>query len=543
MRRIAFASLIVLVVIVIPVLAGMQEPIKVEGGLVSGISGWGWNIREYLGIPFAAPPVGNLRWRPPQPVVPWQGVRIAGRYGPACMQIQSPQNAGAWNRGLANTSEDCLYLNVWTPAASANEKLPVMVWIYGGGGTTGSTAEPTYDGNAMAKNGVVVVSMGYRLNVFGWMAHPELTKESEHHSSGNYGSLDQLAGVQWVHNNIAAFGGDPNKVTIWGESGGSRSVNFLDASPMLKGLARGAIAESHTSFGRMTTLAEAEASGVAFAKSAGKNSLAELRAMSASDLIDAFAKHPAGMNAAIVDGWFLPQDIYTIYSEGKQNDIPLLTGGTNDEGGTLVALGAPGTDEDAAGAAGRGRGGVPDTLVKYTAWAKASFGSKADTLLKLYPATDDASAARAYHDVDRDINFAGHRTWAKLQTTTGKSPAYIYIFSHIPPHPGGNNGNHPAGGPGGAVHFSEVIYVFNNLRMRDTLWTDIDRKVAQTMGDYWSNFAKTGKPSGEGLVDWPAYNAKDEKWLNIGDTSRLEKFNSAGIDFIASVQEELRRAH
>ena len=228
-----------------------------------------------------------------------------------------------------------------------------MVWIYGGGGTTGSTAEPTYDGNAMAKNGVVVVSMGYRLNVFGWMAHPELTKESEHHSSGNYGSLDQLAGIQWVHNNIAAFGGDPNKVTIWGESGGSRSVNFLDASPMLKGLARGAIAESHTSFGRMTTLAEAEASGVAFAKSAGKNSLAELRAMSASDLIDAFAKHPVGMNAAIVDGWFLPQDIYTIYSEGKQNDIPLLTGGTNDEGGTLVAARCAGSRRRRSGSRGR----------------------------------------------------------------------------------------------------------------------------------------------------------------------------------------------
>src|SRR5580704_17883047 len=364
MRRMALAILMVLTVAVISTPAGMQEPIKVEGGLVSGTPGWGWNVRQYLGIPFAAPPVGNLRWRPPQPVIPWQGVRVAGRFAPVCMQVQSPQNA-ALNRGLVNDNEDCLYLNVWTPAGSANERLPVMVWIYGGGGTTGSTAEPTYDGNAMAKNGVVVVSMGYRLNVFGWMAHPELTKESEHHSSGNYGSLDQLAGIQWVHNNIAAFGGDPNKVTIWGESGGSRSVNFLDASPMLKGLARGAIAESHTSFGRMTTLAEAEANGVAFAKSAGKNSLAELRAMSASDLIDAFAKHPGSMNGAIVDGWFLPQDIYTIYSEGKQNDIPLLTGGTNDEGGTLVAAGAPGVgaDEDGAGVGGTGRGGrgVPDT--------------------------------------------------------------------------------------------------------------------------------------------------------------------------------------
>jgi para-nitrobenzyl esterase len=387
----------------------------------------------------------------------------------------------------------------------------------------------------MAKTGVVVVSLNYRLNVFGWMAHPELTKESEHHASGNYGSLDQLAAIQWVHNNIAAFGGDPNKVTIWGQSGGSRSVNFLLASPLLKGLARAAIAQSHTSFGRMPTLAEAEANGVAFAKSAGANTIADLRAMPASDLVAAFKKRPSGMNAAIVDGWFLPQDIYTIYSQGKQNDIPLLTGATNDEGGTIVAVGAPGL-------ANGGSSGVPDTLAKYTAWANAAFGSKSGTLLKLYPATDDASAAKAYHDVNRDINFAGHRTWAKLQATTGKSPAYIYMFSHIPPHPTDSNGNQPVRAAG-AVHFTEVIYVFNTLRVQDSRWTETDRKVANTMEAYWSNFAKNLDPNGKGLASWPKYDPKDEKWFNIGDTDRVEQFNSAGVDFIASVQEELRRAH
>jgi len=515
---------------------GIQEPIAVEGGMINGVPGWGWGVREYLGIPFAAPPVGNLRWKEPQPVIPWQGVRAADRFGSSCMQRSVSQNPGAWNgvddgrtRGLLHLSEDCLYLNVWTPAASSSEKLPVIVWIYGGGGVNGSSTEAYFDGNMMAKKGVVVVSMNYRVNIFGWFSHPELTRESPHHASGNYGSLAQLSALKWIRNNISKFGGDADKVTIWGESGGSRSVNFLVASPLLKGYARGAIAESHTSLGRMRSLAEGEMDGVDLARAVGKNSLAELRALSSDETLAAWEKHPQGLMAATVDGWFLPADIYTIYSQGKQTDIPLITGTTNDEGGNLVAAGAPGNPP---------RTPVPATLAQYTQWMRNSFGAHADELLKLYPAKSDAEVAHAYHDVYRDINFVGHRTWAKLAATTGKSPVFVYDFSHMPPHPQGN-GNNPAAQVG-AVHFSEVIYVFNNLRMRDLPWTEADRTVADKMSSWWSSFAKNLNPNGPGLENWAQYNPKDEYWFNIDTTSKMERFNSSGVDVLAAITEELR---
>ena len=405
---------------------------------MSGTPGWGWNVREFRGIPYAAPPVGNLRWQPPQPVVPWNGVLQANQFSAACMQREMSPSSGSWNAGLINRNEDCLYLNVWTPAASADERLPVLVWIHGGGGVSGSSAEPIYDGNELAKRGVVVVSINYRLNVFGWMAHPELTKESENHSSGNYGALDQVAALRWVKNNIAQFGGDPDKITMFGESGGCRAVNWLAASPLMKGLVRGVIGQSHTVFGRMQTLEEAEAVGADFAKKIGRPSLADLRAISAQDLTDALSESGLRLGGAIVDGWFLPQDVYTIYAEGKQNDITLITGATNDEGGNISP---PGAARGAAGAPRRG--GAPSSLDTFVEWVKRSFGSRADALLKLYPASNDSEARQAYHDVYRDINFAGHRTWAKLQATTGKAPVYLYMFSHIPPHPAGNGNNPP----------------------------------------------------------------------------------------------------
>ena len=323
----------------LPLLAAIQEPIKVEGGLVSGTPGWAWGVRAYLGIPFAAPPVGNRRWRPPQAVIPWQGVRAAREFSAACMQSEAGwTDEQLADPGLWHKSEDCLYLNVWTPATSADERLPVLVWIHAGAGTMGSTARPIYDGNALAKKGVVVVSANYRLGVFGWFAHPELTRESEHRSSGNYGALDQLAALQWVKKNIAQFGGDPKKVTVFGQSAGCAAVNWLAASPLAKGLFRGGIGQSFRTFRRMITLAEAENAGAQFAKAIGKPSVAALRAMPAQALLEASGKTPAATatNTAIVDGWFLPQDIYTIYSQGKQNDIPLITG----EPTTRARLGA-----------------------------------------------------------------------------------------------------------------------------------------------------------------------------------------------------------
>lgn len=442
------------------------------------------------------------------------------------MQV-SPAN---FNPGLMNRSEDCLYLNVWTPAGSSTERLPVLVWIYGGRGTAGSTAEPIFDGNALAKKGVVVVSANYRVNVFGWFAHPELTRESAQHASGNYGALDQVAALQWVRKNIAQFGGDPGKVTMFGESGGSRSVNWLAASPLVKGLVRGAIGQSHTVFGRMLTLQEAESMGVEFAQATGKSSLAELRAMPAQAVLAASLKTPAATNGAIVDGWFLPQDIYTIYAQGKQNDVHLITGGTNDEGGNIGVVGARGGE----------RGSAPNSLASYAEWVKSTFGGKADEIAKLYPAKNDAEAAKAHHDIYRDINFAGHRTWAKLQSTTGKSPVYLYNFSHVPPHPEGNGNDLNA--QVGAVHFAEVIYVFNNLRVKDYPWTELDQRVADQLSSYWTNFAKTSNPNGAGLPTWPVYNPKDEQWMNLGATFQIEPFNSAGVDVIAAVQEDIRKA-
>jgi para-nitrobenzyl esterase len=306
---------------------------------------------------------------------------------------------------------------------------------------------------------------------------------------------------------------------------------------LVKGLVRGAIAESHTVFTRMMTLQEAERMGAGFSNSVGKPSLAALRAMPAQDLLEASNKTPAATNGAIVDGWFLPQDIYTIYSQGKQNDIPLITGVTNDEGGGIAGVGAPGAGR---GAGGGGRGATPNSLATYTAWVKQTFGARADDIFKWYPAKSDAEAAKAYHDIYRDINFAGHRTWAKLQATTGKSPVYLYNFSHIPPHPQGN-GNNPQAAVG-AVHFSEVIYVFNNLRVKDYPWTDMDLKIADMLSSYWTNFTKGLDPNGAGLTAWPVYNPKDEYWLDFGDSFRLERFNSTGVDVISAVQEALRQA-
>jgi para-nitrobenzyl esterase len=515
---------------------GLQEPIRVAGGAITGTPAWGWGVRLYRGIPFAAPPVGNLRWREPQPAVPWQGVVAADHFGARCMQPQrggaeSPAgpgtNGGLWDEPGTNViSEDCLFLNVWTPARSATDKLAVIVFFHGGGGTSGEGSEAIFDGSTMAQKGVIWVTANYRLGAFGNLSLPELTAESEHHSSGNYAELDKLAALHWVKNNIAQFGGDPNNVTLMGHSSASRSVHNIVASPLAKGLFQRVISHSHTSFGRMITLGEAEAEGVKFEQAVGSKSLADLRMMSAKDLQTASARQGREFvyGDAKIDGWFLPADVNTIFNEGKQNDVSLLTGATNDEHGIgenlnewVAYLKLP----DAP----------PITPDDYAAWAKKSFGDQSDRLLKAYPAHSNAEVAKAVHDIGRDAILQGQRVWAQFQSKDGKGQAYLYDFSHKPPVPSTPGTQLPIIG---AIHGAEFFYTLNNLHVRDLPWTDTDQKVADIASSYWTNFAKTGDPNGPGLPHWPAYSANDDQLMNVGDVPHAESSpNKAGLDFLA----------
>lgn len=514
-RIVSCATTILLIAggaLVMPASAELPGIIETEDGPVSGTPSWGAGVTMFRGIPFAAPPVGDNRWRPPQPVKPRNGVLVADAFGPACMQTERQLNRRSWNSGIAGYSEDCLYLNIWTPAKSPDERLPVMIWIYGGGGVEGSGAEAIYDGNGLAKKGVVYVTFNYRVNVFGWMAHPALTRESKHNASGNYGALDQLAAIRWVRKNIDGFGGDPDNITILGESGGARSVNWLMASPLSKGLFHRAIGQSHSVFGRMTTLEQAHEYGENIARAADAESIKALRELPAEKVHEAFQKNPAGMNAAIVDGWFLPEDIYTRFAKGKQVDVPLMTGGNADE------FGRP-----------RRADGAPATVEAYRAWVEEAYGDVSDRILAAYPANNDNEVKQAYYHLTVDNNFAGHRTWAKLHAENSTSPAFLYLFSHSVP------GYSETGQPArrGAYHGAEILYVLNNLRMADAPWNEEDRILADALSSYWVNFARNGNPNGAGLPDWPAYNPDNEQVMNLGNPLRVREFNVQGIEAIS----------
>lgn len=475
--------------------AALEEPIKTESGLVSGTKAWGHGVRMYRGIPFAAPPVGDNRWREPQPVKPWTNVLAAEKFGPACAQQQRPLYVSIGNTGVNGFSEDCLYLNVWTPAKAAGEKLPVMVWVYGGGGREGSGGEPFYDPSNLAKRGVVVVTFNYRLNVFGWMAHPELSAENPRRVSGNYGALDQLAALKWIKANIAGFGGDAANVTVFGEAFGSQSVNRLMASPLGQGLFHRAIAVSRTAFFPLDTLKQAEAQGQAFGARLGAPSIAALRALPAQTVLQAYLNDPSpSRSAPVVDGYFLPSDVRAMFETGRQVDVPLLTGGADDEGGGPQR-----------------REGPPKTIAEYRAFLDQGYGGKADALFSAYPARRDQDAADAYNALQRDANFAGHRLWAQLQTATGKQPAYLYLFTFSTPEWGADGEARRIGSP----HAGDLAYGFDNLRYADNAYSGEDEKMADITADYWVNFARNGDPNGKGLPTWPAYNAKAERMINL----------------------------
>jgi para-nitrobenzyl esterase len=484
--------------------AAGDEAVKVDGGLIAGSSSNG--VRVFKGIPYAAPPTGALRWKAPEPVVAWSGTRSAAEYGAQCLQTPYAQDSPYFSPPRPQ-SEDCLFLNVWT-AASSGARQPVMVWLHGGGLTRGTGATATYDGTTLAKKGAVVVTINYRLGPLGYFSHPELTAESPNHASGNYGALDQIAALKWVQRNIAAFGGDPGRVTIFGESAGSTSVNVLTASPLARGLFHRAIGESGARFSRLTPLAEAEKAGSAFAAAVGAESLSKLRALPGEKLLA--TQNFQAQNA--VDGWVLPQEVRAIYAAKKQNVVPTLVGSNADE---MTTLAPPQS--------------VPKTLEEYRKRVTTLYGELAADHDALFPASSDAEVRNAWLASQRDAGMTYQmRTWARA-VTTGGARAYLYWFSHVSPH--------PQAATLGAYHASEIAYVFGNLLRPNWNYTAIDRQLADAMSSYWVNFASSGNPNGKGLTEWQPYNTNDEPYLELGDTVAAKNhLRKAAVDFFEKAQ-------
>lgn len=479
---------------------------RVASGMLQGeaLAGGG---AVFKGIPYAAAPVGARRWAPPAPVAPWKGVRAATAMAPACAQPDQ-----GWNHAPAATSsEDCLYLNVWTPKLAANAKLPVMVWIHGGGFSGGSGSDPMFDGQALAARGVILVTVNYRLGVFGFLAHPGLTAESPEKSSGNYGLRDQIAALKWVKANVAAFGGDPANITIFGQSAGGGSVVNLLASPLSKALPRRAIVESGAALRaiRASSLADAEARGQRFAE--GK-SLADLRGQSTGDLLAAFSKFaqggPQNGFTPIADGKVLPEDAQAIFAKGGQAHVPLIIGNNSREG----------------------LGQIPDAALPGA--FKETYGARADAALKLYgldggavPAPDPLFGPVGNQWMTDTTFRCGAVITAGRQAATG-SPVWEYQFE--------------ASLPGkeaiGAQHSFELPFVFGNLAPDGFLggaFTPADRALSDTMLGYWTNFAKTGDPNGAGLPAWPRFDAASARYQRL----------SAAFTTSTQADQGLRREH
>jgi len=466
--------------------------VKTDKGDVEGSYTADNQVLAFKGIPYAAPPVGDLRWQPPQPPARWKHTFSAKDFGSHCMQGADFKDMIFPDPG---PSEDCLTLNVWAPAKAKRGSLPVMVWIFGGGFVAGGTSEPRQDGQFLAHRNVVVVSMNYRLGIFGFLALPELTAESPHHASGNYGLLDQTAALEWVRDNISNFGGDPNNVTIFGESAGSFAVSAQMASPMARGLFSKAIGESGGAFSSeglpFESLKAREDKDVAFAKSAyNTTSVADLRKLSADDILKGATARTEGPSVRFgpdVDGYFLPDSVPNIYAAGHQAHVPLLAGWNADEVRTRVT-----------------HAKTPTTVNSFTAEAHTRFGDRAEEFLTVFPASTDAEAITSAGDFasDRFIAFSTWR-WLESQVATGNSPVYRYRFDLPSPA----DKFHPASS--GAFHSDDIEYVFGTLDSRNiAVWRPEDRKLSNQIGDYWTNFARTGDPNNTGLPNWPTYNEK-----------------------------------
>ena len=514
--------------------AGATTSVQLDAGKISGITtGHDPEIRVFKGIPYAAPPVGDLRWRPPQAVKPWKDILQCDTFGPVC-----PQPGGRTRltqTTFDNISEDCLYLNVWTKAGNNQARLPVMVWIHGGGNISGAASLPYYDGEALARQGVVLVSINYRLGPFGFFAHPLLSKESGKGVSGNYGLLDQIAALKWVQKNIQAFGGDPKQVTIFGESAGALDVCCLMASPLAKGLFHRAIAESGHAFGKTQHLKESwygqesmEKQGEQIAKDLGvaeaADPLAALRSLSADKILEV-TKPTLGIGSEtgqgnrfrpVTDGWVIPDDINTIFEQGRQNDVPLITG-TNANEGIVFMLNTP-----------------IKTVEQYRAAIKSVYGRFADEVLALYPVSEPSEIRKAMSDRLGDQGFiAGARYFVRAMGKV-KSKAYLYHFTMKP--------QGPLGETLGAFHGSEIPYVFDNLDKGVSPPDEKRRSLAKLISGYWVQFAKTGDPNRKGTPFWPAYQTVSDQHLELGETVRVgQGLRKTACDLIEKILADQRK--
>ncbi|MGC4037187.1 MAG: carboxylesterase family protein [Chitinophagaceae bacterium] len=485
-----------------------MDVVKTDAGQISGTRSSDGSIHIFKGIPFAAPPVGDLRWKAPQPVKTWSGIKKCEAFGASPMQGK-PAPFSMWSKEFLipdePISEDCLYLNVWSGAKSSKDKLAVLVWIYGGGFQSGGSGVPIYDGEAMAKKGIVFVSINYRVGIFGFFAHPDLTKESNNHASGNYGLMDQVAALQWVKKNISAFGGDPNNVTIAGQSAGSMSVNCLAASPLTQGLFTKAIAESGASLVSSPlragiTLLQAEEDGMKTAKAFNVSTVADLRKIPAEDLM----KKSQGFRSPVIDGYVLPASISSIFAQNKENNISLLTGWNEDEG---LLFGPIKNAND------------------FHQQIGVQYGADSTLFFKYFPANDDAKAAVAQLKISRDMIFGVQNyTWANISSEKGRK-TFVYRFTRKVPGTGEY-------AKYGAFHTGEVPYAYDNLKFVDRPWTQVDKDLATIMSSYWINFIKTGNPNGKDLPEWPAYTI-EKRIMILGDQQSAKPIpDREALDFV-----------
>lgn len=471
----------------------LDPVVQTESGLVQGVANASATVTSFKGIPYAAPPVGDLRWKEPQPPLAWEGIRDASEFCASCIQEKQGSRL-PWTEEFMvqnDISEDCLFLNIWTPARTAEDKLAVLVYIHGGGFVEGSGAIVTYDGDALARKGIVVVTINYRLGALGFLAHPDLTAESPHKVSGNYGLLDQVVALKWIQDNIAAFGGDPGRVTIAGQSAGAMSVQDLTVSPLAKGLFHGAITQSGASYSRsgsMTRLAEAETMGVDFTSSKGATSIADLRAMLALEVIKNEPGQPYFRFGTVVDGYFLTGSYMDIFAEGKQNDTPYMTGMNRDE-------------------------------LRYG-------GEKSKAYYDLYLADAGEDSALAETTAAREYSRLNAWLWMDHRSKTARTKGYIYYFTQAIPWP-----EHPEFG---AFHTGDVPYFFNNLSKLDRPWTTVDTLVADRMSSYWANYVKTGDPNGDELPDWSAFDPGKKEVMELGEEMGmiLVAANEERFDFL-----------